>query len=137
MANRLYPTLKEKLLGTGVNFITGTIKAQLIDTGVYSYADAHSFLAAVPAPARIGSPITLGSKTITSGVFDAADGTFTSVPAGSGSASTVEAIILYRDTGDPTTSDLIAYIDIATGLPFTPDGGNANVTWPGGGIFSL
>ncbi|WP_288935479.1 hypothetical protein [uncultured Sphingomonas sp.] len=137
MANRLYPTLKEKLLGSGVNFIASTIKAQLIDAGVYTYADAHSFLAAVPAGARIGNPITLANKSITSGIFDAADGTFTSVPAGTGTAATVEALILYRDTGDPTTSDLIAYIDVATGLPFTPDGGNANVTWPGGGIFNL
>lgn len=45
--------------------------------------------------------------------------------------------MIYRDTGDPATSDLIAYIDAATGLPFTPDGGNQNVTWPAGGIFAL
>lgn len=137
MSNRLFPLYKQTLLGAGVNLLAGTVRAQLVDTGAYVFADTHQFLSSIPAGARIGTPFTLTGKTVTNGVFDAADGTFVSVPAGSGTAATVEALVLYRDTGDPTTSDLIAYIDAATGLPFTPDGGNANVTWPGGGIFNL
>lgn len=137
MANRLYPTYKEKLLGSGANLATGTVKVQAVDTGAYTYADAHSFLSSVPAGARIGAPATLGSKSVAGGVFDAADSTLTSVPAGTGTAANVEALVIYRDTGDATTSDLIAYIDAATGLPFTPDGGNQSITWPAGGIFAL
>ena len=137
MANRLYSLYKQSLLGTGVNLATGTVKVQLVDTGAYTFSDTHQFLSSIPAAARIGTPVTLGSKTVASGVFDAADSTFTSVPAGTGTAANVEAMVIYRDTGDATTSDLVAYIDAATGLPFTPDGGNQNVTWPSAGIFNL
>lgn len=137
MANRLYSLYKQSLLGAGVNLVTGTVKVQLVDTGAYTFSDAHQFLSSIPSGARIGAPVTLGGKSVASGVFDAADSTFTSVPAGTGTAANVEALVIYRDTGDPATSDLIAYIDAATGLPFTPDGGNQNVTWPAGGIFAL
>ena len=58
---------------------------------------------------------------------DAADITFTSV-----SGPSIEAIILFADTGTESTSPLIAYIDTATGLPITPNGGDIIVTWDNG-----
>lgn len=137
MANKLYPRYKEALLGAGVNLATGTIKAQLVDTGAYTYSDTHQYLAAVPSAARIGTAVTLASKTVANGAFDAADVTFSSVPAGSGSASAVEAIVIYRDSGAEGTSELVAFIDTATGLPITPNGGNVSVVWDAGGIFAL
>lgn len=54
---------------------------------------------------RVGSDQTLTSKTITAGVADAADLTFTSV-----SGASVEALILYKDTGTPSTSRVLALI---------------------------
>lgn len=72
----------------------------------------------------VGTPQTLASKTSTAGVADAADITFTAV-----SGATVEALIIYKDTGVSSTSNLIAYIDSATGLPATPNGGDITVTW--------
>jgi hypothetical protein len=48
-----------------------------------------------------------------------------------------EAVILYKDTGVAATSPLIAYIDTATGLPVTPNGGDITVTVPASGWFSL
>ena len=137
MANRLYPKYKEALLGAGVNLATGTIKAQLVDTGAYTYADTDQFLSAIPAAARIGAAVTLASKTVVGGTFDADDIAFTSVPAGSGTANAAEAIVIYRDSGAAASSELIAIIDTATGLPITPNGGNVSVTWAAGGIFSL
>ena len=32
--------------------------------------------------------------------------------------------MIYKDTGSEATSPLIAYIDTATGLPITPNGGD-------------
>ena len=58
------------------------------------------------------------------GAADAADCTFTSV-----TGSSIEAIVIYKDTGTEATSPLIAYIDTATGLPITPNGGDIIVTW--------
>lgn len=72
---------------------------------------------------------------MTNGVFDAADSTFTSV-AVSGS-KTVQALVVYKDTGSAATSPLIAYIDGFTAV--TPSGGNITVTWDNGAskIFAL
>ncbi len=137
MANKIYPKFKQALLGAGVNLLTGTIKAVLIDTGQYAQSDADQFLSAVPAAARVGTPPTLVNKTVLNGTFDADDVLFTSVPAGTGTGDKDEAVILYRDTGDAATSELIAFIDTATGLPVMPNGGNVIVTWNAGGIFSL
>ena len=60
--------------------------------------------------------------------------TFTDVTGAS-----IEAIIIYSDTGTEATSPLIAYIDTATGLPITPNGGDIIVTWDNGAnkIFKL
>ncbi|WP_217639753.1 hypothetical protein [Arthrobacter sp. ok909] len=73
--------------------------------------------------------------SITNGVFDAADSTFTAV-AISGS-KTVQALVVYKDTGSAATSPLIAYIDGFTAV--TPNGGNITVTWDNGAskIFAL
>lgn len=83
---------------------------------------------------RIGTDVALASKTVTNGVADAADVTFSAV-----SGATVEAIILYKDTGTESTSRLIALIDTATGLPVTPNGGDIVVAWDNGAnkIFKL
>lgn len=134
MANALYPSFKELLLGGDIDLATDTIKVALIDTGVYTYSSAHDFWDDASA-AVIGTPQTLGSKTITSGVFDAADATFTAVTGNS-----VEALIIYKDTGDPATSPLIAYIDtVSSGLPVTPNGGSIQIQFDSGSskIFTL
>jgi hypothetical protein len=54
------------------------------------------------------------------------------------SGATVEALVLYIDTGVAGTSRLVAYIDTGvTGLPVTPNGGDITVTWNASGIFQL
>lgn len=134
MANALYPLWKEQLLQftTNNNLSTGTVKVALIDTGTYTYSAAHQYWSSASA-ASVGTPQTLGSKTYTNGVFDAADATFTAV-----TGNTVEALIIYIDTGTASTSPLVAYIDTGvTGLPVTPNGGDISVSWNASGIFAL
>ena len=83
----------------------------------------------------MGTPVALASKTVTSGVFDAADCTFTTPSAG----TSIEALIIYKDTGNTATSNLIAYIDTGTGLPFTSNGADIDIVWDSGSnkIFAL
>ncbi len=133
MANAIYPKYKEALLngGANTNMSSGTVKVALIDTGTYTYSAAHDFLDDVTG--RIGTDQTLGSKTFTNGVFDAADSTFTAV-----SGASVEALLIYIDTGTASTSRLVAFLDTGiTGLPLTPNGGDINVTYDAAGIFTL
>jgi hypothetical protein len=132
MANALYPKAKEKFLDALIDMPTDTIKIALIDTGVYTYSGTDEFFSAASA-AVIGTAVTLASKTITNGVFDASDVTFTSV-----SGASVEALIIYKDTGSAATSPLILYIDVAaSGLPVTPNGNNIDVQFNASGIFTL
>lgn len=73
---------------------------------------------------RVGTDQTLGTKTSTNGVADAADLTYTGV-----SGATIEAIGIYKDTGSAATSPMIALITSATGLPLTPNSGDIVVQW--------
>lgn len=131
--NVIYPKWKEAVMQGGANSsLAGTVQAYLVDTGNYTYSASHQFLTDLPAPARIGPPVTLGSKTFVNGVFDAADLNFSSV-----SGSSVEALILAISTGADATSRLVAYIDTATGLPFLPSGLDQPVVWNAAGIFAL
>lgn len=133
MANAIYPKYKEELLngGTNISLSSGTVKVALVDTGTYTYSAAHQFLSSLSGV--VGTAVTLGTKTITNGLFDAADSTFTSV-----SGASVEALVIYIDTGVAGTSRLVAYIDSSvTGLPVTPNGGDITVTWNASGIFQL
>jgi len=131
MANVKYPKYVEALLGAGVNLVSGDVKVALVDTGTYTYSAAHEFFSSVSGV--VGTPVSLGSKTVASGLFDAADSVFTSV-----TGATAEALILYVDTGTPATSRLIVYMDTGVGgLPVTPNGGNINLTWNASGIFQL
>jgi len=131
----MYPTFKELLIGTGgVNLDTDTIKVALVDTGTYTYSAAHDFYNDVSAGV-VGTPQTIANTTIASGVFDGDNVTFTSVTGNS-----VEALVIYKDTGNAATSNLVMYIDTGvTGLPVTPNGGNITITWDNGAnkIFAL
>lgn len=135
MANALYDKGRQKFLEGGINWLSDTIKVLLVDTGLYTVNLAtHEFLSDIPVASRVGTAQTLAGKTSTGGVADANDVTFNTVTGNS-----VEALVIYKDTGVETTSPLIAYIDTATGLPITPNGGNINVVWDNGAskIFKL
>lgn len=135
MANALYTKYREKALQGQINWLADNIKVVLVDSADYTVNTAtHEFLSDVPSAARVATSANLTGKTATGGVADAADVTFPSV---TGDVS--EALVIFKDTGTDTTSPLIAYIDTATGLAVTPNGGDITVIWPNdsGRIFAL
>ncbi len=128
MANTLYDYARQRFLEAQINWMSDNIKVILVDTGSYTPNTAsHQYLSDVSGSARIAGPVILTSKATTGGAADAADCTFTAV-----SGASIEAIVIYKDTGTESTSPLIAYIDTATGLPITPNGGDIIVTWDNG-----
>lgn len=133
MANALYSKAKEAFLNGSINMVANTITIALIDTGVYTYSSTHQYRNEVSNSAVISST-TLANKTITNGVFDADDATFSSV-----TGANCEALIIFSDTGIQGTSRLVAYIDSATGLPILPNGGDITVAFSSGSsrIFAL
>jgi len=128
MPNALYDLGRESFLKGEIAYGTDDIKAVLVDTALYTVdLAAHQFLSSVAVGARIATSPNFASKTTAAGVADAADILFTAV-----TGATVEALVIYRDTGTPGTSRLIAYIDSATGLPFAPSGADVTVQWDNG-----
>lgn len=132
MANAIYPKYKEAVIQSSANSsLTGTVKVALVDAGTYTYSAAHEFLSSVSGV--VGTAQTLATKTYTNGVFDADNVTYTAV-----SGASVEALVIYIDTGVAGTSRLVAYLDTGfTGLPVTPSGGDITVTWNASGIFAM
>jgi len=135
MANSLYHLAKQDLLEGKINLLTATVKAQLVDVDAYTPdITEDDFLSKIPAAARVGNAVTLTNKSITKGVFDADDAVFAGVAGAS-----VEACVLYLDSGDEATSRLLFFGDTATGLPIVPNSGDITAQWDNGvaKIFSL
>ncbi len=135
MANALYTAAKAAILTNTLDLENGDIRAILVDTGAYTVNLAtHDNLDDIAAGARIGSAVALAGKTVTGGVFDADDVTFTAVTGVS-----VEAFVLYLHTGVEATSKLLMFGNVATGLPVTPSGADITIRWDAGAnkIFAL
>lgn len=133
MANAIYPKYKEALLDAAANvdLNDGTVKVALVDTGTYTYSASHEFLSSLSGV--VGTAQTINNTTVTNGVFDGDDVSYTAV-----SGNSVEALVIYIDTGVAGTSRLVAYIDTGvTGLPVTPNGGDISISWNASGIFAL
>jgi hypothetical protein len=148
MANALYPKFKEALLnqaaGTAaINLSSDTnIKVALVNitgsTNAYTYSSSHQYFSSVStnSAAVVGISATgLANKTVTNGVFDADDVTFTGVSG----TNVIGALVIYKDTNTAASSPLIAFLDSGTGLSITPNGGSVTVSWDSGAnrIFAL
>lgn len=135
MADAIYPKAKENFLEGSLDWDAHNFKVTLIDKANYTYSTSHEFLTSVSASARVDTSTgNLASKTTVGGVADAADIVISSV-----SGSTVDGLIIFRDSGSSGTSQLVAYFDSTSGtnLPLSVAGGDVTVTWSTSGIFAL
>lgn len=135
MANVLYDKGRQAFGDGDISWSSDNIKTILIDVADYTVNLAtDEFLSIIPAGARVAVSSNLTGKANVAGVMDAGDVTFSAV---TGDES--EAIVIYQDSGVEGTSILIGYIDTATGLPVTPNGGDIVITWDNGAdkIFKL
>lgn len=136
MANTMYTNAKELLLTAEIDWIDDTIKAVLVNVSYSADFNAHKYLSdmtgIVPGVQNVK---TLAGKTVTGGAADAEDIVFPFVASG----QNVYYLLLYKDTGDETTSPLIILIDTAAGLPVITTGANLYITFDNGPnkIFSL
>lgn len=131
MADAIYPKYKQALLDgdTNIDINDGTVKVAL---STAAYSSAHDFYDDVSA-STVGTPQTIANTTVTNGLFDGDNVTYTAVASG----STVTALIIYIDTGSAATSRLVAFIDTVTGFPLNTNGGDVTVSWNASGIFQL
>jgi hypothetical protein len=134
MANAGFTAYRNLVWTAGPDINAGTIKAMFVDHAndipVVATDDFINDIAtgAARVPALASCP-TLGTKTFVGGVFDAADTVFSAL-----TGNQAESMILFRDTGVESTSNLLLYWDTASGLPITPNGANVTVVWSSSGI---
>ena len=137
MANALFDIYKEALLGGGnhggtlIDLDGDTIKVGMVDEATWAVSVTTDEDMG-DSSGMVGTAQTLGTIDLTNGTFDAADATFTAV-----TGSSIERLIIYKDTGTPANDVLLVHFDTATGLPVTPNGGDIVIQWNGSGIFSL
>lgn len=134
MANAMYPKGLKAILDGDVDMLADNIKVVLLDSG-YTFNSAHDFLDDISGGAIVATSGNLGSKTTTSGYFDAADVTFTAL-----TGDDVVAYVVYKDTGSSATSPLLCYVDTAgdtSALLIEPDGTDVTLRWNSAGIFRI
>lgn len=134
--DKLFDPGREGFLAGEIDWDTAGIKIAL--TRSYTFTASHKFVsdATTAGAVLVATSALLGTKTVTGGVADAADLTFSAVATGAACTS----LLIFQSTavtgtgGDVASSAqrLIAYIDSASGLPVTPNGGDINLAFDNG-----
>lgn len=123
-------------IGRGdVVFTTDTIKVALLGSGYVFAQDTHEFFSDVSASEVTGSGYTAGGQALgTKAVdYDAASNEVrytaanTVWTAASGETLAAYGAVVYQDTGDPSTSVLLDYVDF--GAEVSATGGDFTIDW--------
>lgn len=138
MANALYDRARAMFLNAQINWTLDTIHCCLVEQGVSpnlssstaSIADIATTNRNFGTSGSAGKALT-GLAVTAEGAADADDVTFTTVAT---SSPVIGAIVLYKlvDPANETLNPTILWLDSATGLPITPNGGDIIVTWDNG-----
>lgn len=136
MANVWYDKTKTTIgkAGLDLNALSDP-KMIAIETGLYTFSQAHDFLDDIPVGARLA---TVDLTNVDFGVsleayLDADDPTYLTPAVG-----TVVAFVIYEDTAVEATSPLIVFIDSGVTLPITTESGrDLEITFNSNGIAKL
>ena len=122
-----------------IDLDTDTIKVALVTSSYTPDQDAHDFFDdvtnEVSGTGYTSGGASLANKAVTAdntdneGVFDADDTSWTT------STITARGAVIYKSTGTPSTSPLIAYIDF--GSDKASSAGTFQITWNAEGILNL
>lgn len=102
MANGIFTVAKEAFMNSDIDLDTDTIRARLVKS---TYSQDLADTSMTPITKITGTTDqTLANPSITDGVFDADDPTFTAVPGG----ETVTACVIFKfDTDDANSTPII------------------------------
>lgn len=139
MANAKYNSFKTDLQNGNINLAADTIKVMLVDSTYAPNIDTHAYRSAVTGEVT-GTGYTAGGQALTTksvtqdntgdaAVFDADPVTWAS------STITARGAVLYKDTGNASTDNLIAYFDF--GVDESSSSGDFTITWNASGILTL
>lgn len=139
MASAIYNYAKVKILQGDIDFDL-PINVALVTSSYTQNIDTEDFYSDITGEATNGSGYTTGGITLSSttvildttddeAAFDAADITWSS------SSITARGAVMYRNTGTPASSPLIAYFDF--GSDKTSANGAFTIAWNAEGILNL
>lgn len=135
MANALFDAGREGFLDGSIDWDTAVIKVALVRG--YTFSAAHKFVSDITTASGVlaATSAALASKTVTGGVADAADITFTAVASNASNHS----LLIFQSsavTGGAdvaaTAQRVIGWIDTGTNLPIVPNGGDVTIAWDNG-----
>ena len=139
MADAKYNFGKGELINGGIDLDTDTIKVALVTSAYTPDIDLHDDFAditnEVVGTGYVAGGQALATKSVTVddtndlAYFDADDVTWSS------STITARGAVLYKDTGTPATSTLIAYFDF--GSDQSSSAGNFTIEWNASGILTI
>ena len=132
--------VKKKILDAEVNFVTDTIKGMLLNDSHTTNIDTQEFIDDVSTNEISGTGysaggFTLSNKSVTvdntdnESVFDADDVTLSSATI------TFRYLVIYKDTGTPSTSPIISIIDFGSNQVATTE--DVVFQWATEGILNL
>jgi hypothetical protein len=142
VANALYDPGREGFLAAEIDWDTAVIKVALVRGA--SFTASHKFVSDFTGAGGTlhATSAALSSKSVTSGIADAADVTLSAVAAN----ASAHSLIIFQSSAvgggadvAATAQRLIAWIDTGTNLPVTPNGGDITIAWDNGAnkIFKL
>lgn len=112
MANAIYKKAKESFLKSEIDLIDDVVKLLFVSSDYVVDIDSHQYVSDIGSENIVARSEALDSKTVTLGTFDADNETVEDY-----GTSGFSYVILYADSGSDSSSELIAYIDTAQGLP--------------------
>lgn len=124
---------REGFLDGTISWTTAVIKASLLRS--YTFSDEHRVMSDVTASGgTVVATAALIDRTVTNGIADAGDTTFTAVPAG----AAIPAVVIFQASavtggGDvaPSAQRLIGHVSLTTGTSVVPIGSDITLTWSG------
>ena len=134
----VYNSYKKEVFNASIDLANDTLKVALLTSSYTPNIDTHEFFDDLTNEVS-GTGYTAGGKTITSpsvtqdntndiGKFDADDVTWAS------STITARYAVIYKDTGTPATSPLLAYVDF--GSDKSSSAGDFVIQWNALGILN-
>jgi hypothetical protein len=121
MSEALYDKARDKFLTGDIDWTADTIKVALLGSGYTADMANDEFYSSVSS-AVIGDPIAIANRSTAAGVANGDPVTSGTLSTG----STVTQIVIFKDTGDASTSPLIGRLDLS---PIPTNGGNIKITW--------
>ena len=138
MANALYRNYAHLILGDAgaahaiIDWDTSNVKCVLTDHGADTPVLATDQDLTDITGGTVATSANMAGAAIAAGKIDFNDFAFATV-AGAQS----ESLNWYLDSGAAGTSTLGLYVDVATGLPVTPSGGDINVVLNASGLLGF